>query len=104
MTSRPTHKPLLPFRSFLFNVKQLAETLSVSRAVIYQLEKEGFIEGVVVPSGAAEKKVFGWPDVAKLGARLRHRQPVPTNAKIKVFANMKGGVGKSTIASRKNRR
>ena len=99
MTSRPTHKPLLPFRSFLFNVKQLAETLSVSRAIIYQLEKEGFIEGVVVPSGAAEKKVFGWPDVAKLGARLRHRQPVPTNAKIKVFANMKGGVGKSTIAS-----
>ncbi len=99
MTSRPTHKQLRPIRSFLFNVKQLAETLSVSRAIIYQYEKEGFIEGVVVPSGIAEKKVFGWDDVAKLGARLRHRQPALTANKIKVFANMKGGVGKSTIAS-----
>ncbi len=98
-TTRPTVKKMLPFRSFLFNVKQLAETLNISRAIIYQYEKEGFIEGVVVPSGVTEKKVFGWDDVTKLGARLRHRQPTAATGKIKVFANMKGGVGKSTIAS-----
>jgi chromosome partitioning protein len=100
MTSKaPQKKTLLPFAAFLFNVKQLAETFNISRTIIYQFEKDGVIEGVTVPSGVTEKKVFGWDDVARLGSRLRHRQPTPTSGKIKVFANMKGGVGKSTIAA-----
>lgn len=92
-------KVMLPFKNYLFNVKQIAEMLCVSRAVIYQYEKDGFIEGVVVPSGISEKKVFGWGDLVKLNARLKYRQPTPATGKIKVFANMKGGVGKSTIAA-----
>jgi hypothetical protein len=34
-------RSMRPFRSFLFNVKQIAEMLLVSRAIIYQYEKEG---------------------------------------------------------------
>jgi chromosome partitioning protein len=91
-------KRLQPFRSFRFNVKQLAEVFGVSRPIIYQLERERVLEGDVVQNGSTTKKLYGWSEVAKLAARFRHRVAVP-ETKIKVFVNLKGGVGKSTLAS-----
>jgi chromosome partitioning protein len=97
MSAAP-QKQLQPFRSFRFNVRQLSDLFGVSKPVIYQLERDGIIEGEVVQSGTATKRLFGWTEISKLAARFRHRALVH-DSKIKVFANMKGGVGKSTIAS-----
>ncbi len=86
------------FQHAKFTVKQLSELFQVSRSVIYQLDKEGIITGEVIQTGSSQKKLYGWGDVERLSHKLSEKIPAPQK-KIKVFANLKGGVGKSSLAS-----
>jgi chromosome partitioning protein len=87
------------FENYQFNIKQISELLGVSRAAIYQLEKADAIKGHEVVSGNSTKKLFSWEDIAVIVERSKNKPLKPKENKIKVFANLKGGVGKSSLAS-----
>lgn len=90
---------LVPFQKYQFNIKQISELLGISRAAIYQLEKSQAIKGQEVVSGSSTKKMFSWDDIASIVSRFSGKITKPKDNKIKVFANLKGGVGKSSLAS-----
>jgi chromosome partitioning protein len=87
------------FRDSELNIMQLAELVGVSRASLYQLEKAKVIEGRPVRAGATSKKVYSWDTLEKLANHFSDKIIRPRERKIKVFANLKGGVGKSSISS-----
>jgi chromosome partitioning protein len=89
----------LGFQDYQFNIKQISELLGVSRAAIYQLEKSNAIKGQEVVSGTSTKKMFSWDDIAVIVDRIKNKAVKPRDNKVKVFANLKGGVGKSSLAS-----
>src|ERR1700683_3166419 len=98
----PTHqniKKSLPFKDAAFSTKELAELFNLSRAAIYEAEKNGVIQGREIPSGSTTKKIYGWNDVVSLANKYKDRRKAPKENKVKVFANLKGGVGKSSLAS-----
>lgn len=82
-----------------FTIAELSELFEVSRSTLYQLDKDGVITGQLVPSGSTQKKIYGWSDIENLAGKLRERAKLPRENKVKVFANLKGGVGKSSLAS-----
>lgn len=87
------------FSEARFTIAELSELFEVSRSTLYQLDKEGIITGQMVPSGSTQKKIYGWPDIESLAGKLREKAKLPRENKVKVFANLKGGVGKSSLAS-----
>jgi chromosome partitioning protein len=89
----------LSFQDYQFNIKQISELLGISRAAIYQLEKSSAIKGQEVVSGSSTKKMFSWDDIGVIVDRIKNKPLKPKENKIKVFANLKGGVGKSSLAS-----
>lgn len=88
-----------PFKDVEFNMMQLSELLGISRTSLYQMEKAKVIEGRTVRSGASSKKVFGWSDLQRIVKHQPDKVTRPRDLKVKVFANLKGGVGKSSLAS-----
>ena len=95
-----THEKNIPtFRDSELNIMQLAELVGVSRASLYQLEKAKVIEGRPVLAGATSKKVYSWDTIETLARHFSDKITRPSERKIKVFANLKGGVGKSSISS-----
>ena len=98
-TTKASAKSIPSFRESEFHIMQLAELMGVSRASLYQLEKTKFIEGRLVRAGASSKKVYSWDTVERLADRFADKVKRPKDRKIKVFANLKGGVGKSSISS-----
>ena len=95
---RVEEKPI-PFIEMKFTMAQLCELLSVAKTSIYNLEKEGFIKSKMEPYGSSERKTYDWTEFSKIASRFRNRFPRALTKKIKVFANLKGGVGKSTLAT-----
>ena len=87
------------FQEYHFNIKQISEILGISRSIIYQLEKNETIKGLKVPAGNTTKKIFTWKDIHTIVEKFPNKITKPKENKIKVFANLKGGVGKSSIAS-----
>lgn len=87
------------FASLRFTAAQLAEIFGVSKTIMGELERDGIIKGQTVPYGKGEKKVYDWQDVIATAQRFSSRLAKPKSNKVKVFANLKGGVGKSTLAS-----
>jgi chromosome partitioning protein len=68
--------------------------------VLYQWHKEELIkESAVAKRGNIDTLIFGWDSVAILSNKLKDKIKKPHEKKIKVFANLKGGVGKSTLAA-----
>lgn len=96
---RKVEKKPTPFIETKFTMAQLCELLSVAKTSVYNLEKEGFIKSEMEPYGSSERKIYTWIEFAKIAERFRNRIPKPLLNKIKVFANLKGGVGKSTLAT-----
>jgi chromosome partitioning protein len=97
--SGPKSAGNLCFQDYQFNIKQISELLGISRAAIYQLEKNNTIKGQEVISGSSTKKMFSWDDIEIIVDRIKNKTAKPKENKIKVFANLKGGVGKSSLAS-----
>lgn len=91
-------KPI-PFIEMKFTMAQLCELLGVAKTSIYNLEKEGFIKSEMEPYGSGERKIYNWTEFSKIAGKFRNRIQKPLANKIKVFANLKGGVGKSTLAT-----
>ena len=87
------------FLNMTFSVSQLAELFGVSRTIIYELVREGQITGTSVPHGKGEKVIFNWNDHKILTDRFMHRIKKPEHFKVKMFGNLKGGQGKSTLAA-----
>jgi len=87
------------FRNMTFSVSQLAELFQVSRTAVYEIEKEGILNSVIVPHGKVEKRVYTWVEHQILASRLSHRISKPIVLKTKMFGNLKGGQGKSTNAA-----
>jgi len=87
------------FQDYQFNIKQLSEILGISRAAVYQLEKNKDIKGQEVLCGSSTKKMFSWDDISAIAEKFKSKIPRPKENKVKVFANLKGGVGKSSISS-----
>ena len=89
----------ISFSDLKFTAAQLAELFGVSKTIMVDLERDGLIKGQSVPFGKGEKKIYDWQDLVATAQRFSSRVVKPINNKVKVFANLKGGVGKSTIAS-----
>ena len=85
------------FRDIRFNVKQASEIFNISRGSLYHLEKEKKISPSRVEVGATTKRFFTWDDLSQVARHYSDKIKKPSK-KIKVFSNLKGGVGKSTIA------
>jgi chromosome partitioning protein len=86
------------FVDYQFNIKQIADLLKISRTAIYQLEKLNAIKGQPVSPGTSTKRMFSWDDHAAIAERYRGKLKSSAD-KVKVFYNMKGGVGKSSLSS-----
>jgi chromosome partitioning protein len=87
------------FSASKFSVIQLSDLFGVSRPTIYDLIKEGVITPIEVSKKGIDVTSFGWDSILSLSNYYSNRIKKPKNKKIKVFANLKGGVGKSTIAA-----
>jgi chromosome partitioning protein len=94
-----SEKKISSFRDSEFHIAQLSEMTGVSRPVLYSLEKTKLIIGRQVRTGASFKKLYNWEDVERLAQRSADKKKLTVENKIKVFANLKGGVGKSSISS-----
>lgn len=97
-TAKTIDKAPPPFREMTFSLASMADHFGIARSTIYELEKSGLLKAKVVNNGVVEKRVFDWTDYATLVSRYSSKLIKPLNRKVKVFANLKGGVGKSTIA------
>ena len=87
------------FSDSRFTVIQLSDLFAVSRPTIYDLIKDGTIVPVAnMKKGIQEVTFFGWDAIVILRKHFANKLKKP-NKKIKIFANLKGGVGKSTIAA-----
>ncbi len=106
VTDIPVKKKIIKEKSYpkfcnsKFTVLQLSDLLSVSRPTIYELIKENVITPIEVSKrGIQEVTFFGWDSVVTLSSHFSNKIKKPIKKKIKIFANLKGGVGKSTIAA-----
>lgn len=92
---------LAGFKTYEFNIKQISDLLGISRSILYQLEKSQAIKGTEIRAGASTKRVFNWADLEKVIEKNKERIKVsrPDDFQVKVFANLKGGVGKSSLSS-----
>jgi chromosome partitioning protein len=87
------------FADSRFTVLQLSDLFGVSRPTIYELIKEGTIKPVAnLKKGIQEVTLFGWDAIVNLSHHFSGKIKKPEK-KVKIFANLKGGVGKSTIAA-----
>ncbi len=92
-------KTYTKFSDSRFTVIQLSDLFGVSRPTIYDLIKDGTITPVAnLKKGIQEVTLFGWDAIVSLSKHFSNKLKKP-NKKIKIFANLKGGVGKSTIAA-----
>ncbi len=86
------------FSDSLFVISELANHFGVSKAFLYELAREGAIKPVAKSyRGKIEVTLFGSDTVALLGGRFRDKLFGSLKRMIATVANMKGGVGKSTI-------
>ena len=98
--SKKDSKPAIAFWDLKFNVAQLSEFTGVSRANIYKLISEKVIQGEEVQNGASTKTIFSWEDLQTvISSRFCEKREDLIDLQIKVFANLKGGTGKSSTSS-----
>tara|TARA_R100001594_G_scaffold19045_2_gene37190 strand:- start:280 stop:1221 length:942 start_codon:yes stop_codon:yes gene_type:complete len=80
------------FSDLLLKRVEIAELLGISETAIHSWIKNGDIS-----FENKEKKYYGYESIRFVLDRRRNKFKI--NSKIQVFANIKGGVGKSTLAS-----
>ena len=85
------------FGSYKFSAIELADQIGISKQTFHDLVRKRLIEPKMITVGASKKKFYDWNDLAKLSLRFKERVSFP-RYKIKVFCNLKGGVGKSTLS------
>jgi chromosome partitioning protein len=83
------------FHTHKLNTSELAQLFNCSRITIYNWEKEGLIRGKKHPE--KDSKYYTIEDI--VAARSKRPFPVATKPKIQTFCNIKGGIGKSTLAA-----
>lgn len=99
-TSSKKEKPAVSFWDLRFNIMQLSEFTGVARANIYKLISDKVITGEEVASGATTKTVYTWSDLQKvINSKFCSNRESTIGLQIKVFANLKGGTGKSSTSS-----
>ncbi|MBF0441390.1 MAG: ParA family protein [Oligoflexales bacterium] len=89
------------FQKYLFNIKQISDLLGISRSIVYQAEKSLQLKGEEVQVGSTVKKLYTWNDIHAITKNFSDKVKTskPNDLKIKVFCNLKGGVGKSSLGS-----
>jgi chromosome partitioning protein len=87
------------FSTIHFTAQQLADSFGLSRSIIYQYVKDKILKTTEKTVGTKKVNVFTWDEVQVLANRIGDKMKKPKENKIKVFSNLKGGVGKSTLAS-----
>lgn len=88
------------FSESTFSIVQLSTLFGVSRPSLYEMIKNGTFEASGSSKrGTIETPVFSWQAIEKIAKHLGPKVTKPINKKVKVFANLKGGVGKSTLAA-----
>jgi chromosome partitioning protein len=97
--SKKEIKPTTSFWDLRFNILQLSEFTGVPRANIYKLIADKVIEGERVQYGATTKQMFSWNDLKLVIQSKYFENGCSKNLQIKVFANLKGGTGKSSTSS-----
>ena len=85
------------FGSYKFTAIELADQIGISKQTFHDLVRKEFIQPKTIQVGSSKKKFYDWSDLAKLSLRFKERLKIPHH-KVKVFCNLKGGVGKSTIS------
>lgn len=80
------------------NVKQASELLGITRDRIYRLNKQGVFEFESTKSGSAVRKMIDWKGLESLASHCSESR-APLQNTVKVFSNLKGGVGKTTIVT-----
>lgn len=95
----PLLKPPVPFRDYKFWLSQIADQHRISRPNFYAYEQRNpdFIPDRL-KTGNSERRIYSWAQFKILTSLYSKKIPKP-GRKIKTFCNIKGGVGKSTLAS-----
>lgn len=86
-----------PFGKYRFSAVDLMKAIGISKPTFHSLLKSGLIAPKTAKVGKVNKKVYDWNDLYILADRFKDRIVKP-NRKRKVFGNLKGGVGKTSIA------
>lgn len=86
------------FRSLTFTIGQVANCLKISKTTLISLEEKEIIKSKIVQRGKVPMRLLNWNEIANVVGYLNGRI-TKSHSKIKVFANIKGGVGKSTIST-----
>lgn len=81
------------FKSPKFNTTEFSKIFNCSRLTIYNWEKEGIVTGKTHPNKRG--KYYTIEDVVS----VRSKRPLLSRPKIQTFCNIKGGIGKSTLAA-----
>ena len=99
-TKGKKEKPAVAYWDLKFNIMQLSEFTGVSRANIYKLISEKVIVGEEIQNGVAKKTIYTWKDLETvINSRFCEKRVDSIDLQIKVFANLKGGTGKSSTSS-----
>jgi chromosome partitioning protein len=93
-------KAYAKFADSKFTAIQLSDLFNVSRQTIYDLSKEKVITpSDIIKRGIQDITLFDWKAIQDLANHFKDKIKKPLDRKVKVFSNLKGGVGKSTIAA-----
>lgn len=84
------------FGDYKFSAIDIAEQIGISKQTFHDLVRKHHIQPKLI-DGQSKKKYYDWEDIGILAKRFKDRITHP-EFKIKVFCNMKGGVGKSTLS------
>lgn len=95
--AEPKNLQKLKFIEMLFSAQQLSDLLGISRTTLHQYEKSGSVTPQEYMVGKTSKKLFSWANHKQVIQILGPKIKKPTN-KCRVFGQLKGGSGKSTIS------
>lgn len=100
ISNKKKNKTYSKFCDSKFTVQQLADLFSVSRPTIYETAAIRVLPAAEQSKrGIQDISFYGWDAIVALRNHFSSRLKKPFHNKIKVFCNLKGGVGKSTIAA-----
>lgn len=86
------------FGSHKFSAQEISDLIGISKVSFHADVRDGLISPKEEKKGAVTKKFYTWDDLLTLKNKYENRIPKPSK-KVKVFSNLKGGVGKSSVST-----
>lgn len=84
------------YKDLLLTQVQVCELFELSRTTVHKLVKDGKIKLVERQVGAVKRKFLDWNSIQQLLEQIPRLVVKPSKV-VKVFGNLKGGTGKSTL-------